>query len=372
MRQLFFRASHLSLLVFFVSLQALIAKQEYVRTYEQSYSLSADGKVDIENRYGQVQVKTWAKNEVSFKVSVRVNTASESKAESTFDRIKINFDKVGNVASAETEIDSKKSFWNILQRFWGDADLSIDYEVFMPETADLELENKYGDSEVASLNGHVTLDIKYGNFTLDHAAEDLLVNLGYGNGVVAQANRASVDLSYGKIRINDANTLDIDSKFSKVTVESANQIISDSKYDGYDLGDIGVFSNDGKYDNIKIDQLEELTIETSYTKVEVNELTIKAYGRFTYGGLQIDNVAASVEGIDVEGKYTGIEIDLAGLPQYRLQADTKYTKMHAPQGLEITKRMEENNETYVEGFRGSQNSPVRIRLTAHYGGLRLR
>ena len=360
------------MLVHLLLVGTMMAKKEYVKTYEETYALESGGKVDLENRYGQIDIRTWSKNEVNIKVSIKVNTSSDSKAESTFERIKIAFDKSGKVVSASTVIDSQKSFWNFLQRWWGDADLSINYEVSMPATANLEVDNKYGDLKAPSLEGDVVLNVKYGNFTLDHAASDLLVDLGYGNGVVAKANNANVDLSYGKIRINDANEVIVNSKFSKVTIESANKVTSESGYDGYDLGDIGVFINDGKYDNIKIQKVEELTVDTKYTKVNVNELTISVYGRHGYGGLTIDNVASSVKEIDVKGKYTGFEIDLSGLPNYLIEADTRYTKLYLPEGINTTKVIRENNEHYVEGYKGNNATDVRVKLSAEYGGLRLR
>ncbi len=349
-----------------------IAKKEFVKTYEETYTLAKGGKVDLENRYGQIDIRTWSKNEVNIKVSIKVNTTSDSKAESTFERIKIAFGNSGGVVSAKTVIDSQKSFWNFLQRWWGDADLSINYEVNMPASAPLEVENKYGDLKAPCIEGNVVLNVKYGNFTLDHAANDLIVDLGYGNGVVAKTNQANINLAYGKIRVNDANEVVIDSKFSKVTIESANKITSESGYDGYDLGDIGTFINEGKYDNIKIQKVEEISIETKYTKVDVNELTISAFARHSYGGLTIDNVAATVTEIDAKGKYTGFEIDLGGLPNFQFEADTKYTKLHLPDGINFTKVIKENNEHYVEGYRGNNSTNVQVKLSAHYGGLRLR
>ena len=372
MKQLYFRNILLLLLAGLTFIGSGIAKKEFVKTYEESYTLDKGGKVDLENIYGQIDIRTWSKNEVNIKVSIKVNTSSDSKAESTFERIKIAFGNSGGVVSAKTIIDSQKSFWNFLQRWWGDADLRINYEVNMPAFANLEVENKYGDLKAASVDGNVVLNIKYGNFTLDHAASDLIVDLGYGNGVVAKANQANVDLAYGKIRINDANEVVIDSKFSKVTIESANQITSESGYDGYDLGDVGIFINEGKYDNIKIQKVEELSVETKYTKVDVNELTISAFARLSYGGLTIDNVASSVTEIDAKGKYTGFEIDLGGLPNFQLEADTKYTKLYLPDGINTTKVIRENNEHYVEGFRGNNTTDVQVKLSAHYGGLRLR
>ena len=373
MNQIYFRSlSALLSLIMLLSAGSTLAKKEYVKTYEETYSIAEQGKIDLENRYGKIKVRTWAKNEVNIKVAIIVNASSDSKAESTFDRIKINFSNSNNLVSAKTIIDAKKSFWNFLQQWWGDADLSINYEVYMPESADLEVENRYGDLEIASISGNMTVDVKYGNFTLDHASEDLLVNLAYGNGVVAKTNRASINLSYGKIRINDVNTVDIDSRFSKIIIESANKVTSESRYDGYTLGDVGTFTNNGKYDNVKIEKLEELTIETKYTKVEVNELLISAFARHSYGGLSIDNVASSVKDIDAKGKYTGFEIDLTGLPEFRIQADTRYTKLHDPGDLTYTKEIRDDNEHYIEGYKGDPNSDVIIKISAEYGGLRLR
>ena len=85
-----------------VGLQAApdVARQDYERKYSESYPVNADGTVSLTNRYGEINVETWAQNKVQIDVRVRVTASSKDKAESTFDRITINFMGGGNRASA--------------------------------------------------------------------------------------------------------------------------------------------------------------------------------------------------------------------------------------------------------------------------------
>ncbi len=361
-----------SFLPFLLVSSPLVAKKEYTKTFEETFSLSADGVVHLQNKYGSVNVYTWEQPQVNIKVTIRVNTSSDSKADEVFNRVTINFDNRSDFVSATTEIDSQKSFWNFLKSWWGDADLAIDYEVSMPASAGLELENQYGNCEIENLDGNAILDIKYGNFTLDQVAGELKVDLSYGNGVVAKANKTIADLAYGKLRINDANTIDIESKFSKVTVESANRITSESKYDGYDLGDIGDLYNEGKYDKFKIAKLEKLFIETDYTQVDIDELLLSVSAEMTYGGLSVHRIGNTLENVDIESRYTGVELALNNVPSYQLTAETKYCKVHEPNDLTVEKQISEGSHYYLQGYKGSRNGAVSINIDAEYGGVKLR
>ncbi len=351
----------------------LSAKRDYTKTFEESFALAEGGKLNIENLHGTVDIATWSKNEVEIKVTVTVSANSDRKAEDLFDRVQIDFSNSDNYVSAETQVRSKKSAWWFFQSWWGgSADLDIDYVVFMPASANLEVDNKYGDVELEDVSGKVSLNVKYGNVKIDHASSLLILDLAYGNGVIAQANEVTIHLSYGKVRVNDANRVDIDSKFSKVTIESANEVISESAYDGYDLGDIGVLRNEGKYDNFKVDKLEQLDIYTKYTTVRVETIVTGIQANMTYGGITLDRILGSTNEIKIDARYTGIELDLDDLTDYSFDLESHYTSVTLPQNLEVERRAKHNNHLDVTGYYGDQKENCIIEIDAEYGALKIR
>jgi len=354
-----------------ISLAHIDGKREYTKTVDQSFTITSDGTVDLENLHGEVDVSTWAKNEVEIRVTIRVSANSDRKAESTFDRIQIDFSNDEDFVKAETEISSASSTWWFIRSWWGDSDIQIDYEVFMPESANLEVTNQYGDIDVEDIFGDVKIDLKHGQIEMDHAAGQLKLDLSYGNGVIAKANETTADLAYFKLRINDANKVQIDSKFSKITIESANEIDSDSSYDGYKIGDVGVFRNDGKFDKIEVAKVDDIHIESNNTDVDIDLLTLSCDTDMKHGSLKIDRVGKALKEIRVESRYVGIEIELDELSTYRLQIEADYTSVKLPDGIEILKENTDEHHFEFEGVLGEGHHETEVYIEAEYGGIRI-
>ncbi|RLD68955.1 MAG: hypothetical protein DRI95_01605, partial [Bacteroidetes bacterium] len=95
---------------------------DFTKNYHQEYKVTKSTIIKLSNRYGNMHVENWDKNVVDIKVVVTIKTSSKSKADNTFDKIKIKFNKDGDMISAITEI--KESIRN--------TSFSIDYTVKMP------------------------------------------------------------------------------------------------------------------------------------------------------------------------------------------------------------------------------------------------
>lgn len=346
--------------------------QTFSKVFEERFTLLEGGKVDIENIHGTVDIDTWDASEVEIVVTVEVDASSEAKANSTFERINVSFSNGDRYVSAETEIDSKKSFWWFVQSWWGEDDVRINYQVRMPKSANLEISNKYGDIDIEDIDGEVSIDQKYGNLGIAHAANDLELSLGYGHAVINRANRIKADIQYYKLRVDDANVLEIDSKYSGVTIESANRLSANSAYDGYHLGDIGVFKSAGKYDKIDAKKIEELEIVSKYTHIDIDELTIGLDAQLSYGGLEVDHTHPSVTRIRVESRYVDIDIDTEALQDFTLDILGRYVKVSLPDDLQLTRDLRENNEIEAVGYFGSAGSSTSFKFDADYGKIRLR
>ena len=86
----------------------IITKKQFTKTIEESFPISKDGVVAIANKYGNIDMHTWDKNEVKFKVNIIVNATSESVAKDVFERIEVSFNNSNSRVEAVTEIESKK------------------------------------------------------------------------------------------------------------------------------------------------------------------------------------------------------------------------------------------------------------------------
>lgn len=356
---------------------SLQAKREYEKTIEESFSLSDNGTLQIENRHGDVLVNAWDRNQVEIKVTITVNTNSESNAQEVFNRIDIDFTESSDFVSAKTVIDATKSTWSVFKDWLGgnsnNNDLKIDYQISMPAAAFLKLENRYGNVNIDALEGDAQLTIKYGNLEAENIGGDVVFDGGYGNaGIGDVGGDLESDIAYFKLRVGSAKDVTVNSKYSTLTIESALDINSTSSYDTYLIGTANSIDNEGKYDKIEVGEVGEIDVESKYTHIKVGLLKGELEADLAYGGVNVENVSNSFDLIDVEGRYTSIKLNLDDVSAYRMEADGRYAGISVPDNFTMQRDIKDNNEREVTGYRGNANARGMVRISASYGSIKLR
>jgi hypothetical protein len=79
------------------------------KSYSKSYNVDANDKLQIENRYGKVEVNTWAKNEVKVDVEIKTYANEDDDAQKLLDMVKINDSKDGNGVNFKTQIGDENT-----------------------------------------------------------------------------------------------------------------------------------------------------------------------------------------------------------------------------------------------------------------------
>lgn len=349
------------------SLSATPSLREFSKTINKQFNISADGLVNLSNKYGKIDIKTWDKNTVRVSVKILVEAKSEDAAQEVFDRINIKFYNSSDAVRAETEIESKQSSW----WDWGNNsdDFSINYEVFMPATANLEVAAKYCDVYSAAIAGTGKFNVKYGNFKIDGLGEDSFIDLSYGNGTILRARDLSVELAYGNLKAGEVSDVDLNMRYGTFEVDRAGDIISESRYSNFRLGEIRQFRDDGKYDNIEIDFAEEVVIETHYTNIEIGRLGRRMNLDMAYGSAKIRKIDASFDEININGRYTDFKFYMTPGTNCSLDLSGTYADLRLPSsGVKTSYDAQSGNTHEIRGNMGSGgNSSIKARLS--YGGL---
>jgi len=345
-------------------------RQEFTKTIKREFDIAANGTTSISNKYGKVDIKTWNQNRVKIDVTIVVEASSESNAQEVFDRIDIAFSNSATNVKAITSIKPrKKGFWG----GWSDDknDYTINYEVFLPATNNLELSHRYGDAFVAAITGKALLDLKYANMKVERIGDDSQIILAYGNGSIVQAKDLLVDLSYAKLRINELEDLEITSKYSQLTADRAADVRSNTKYDDFDLGVIRDFSNSGKYDNIEIDRAEQVEVSARYTQVNVGEVNRRLDLDLQYGGAK-SGLSRNFREASLVGNYTDFKLEVASGAEYRIDASATYAGIVYPREMTVTYELEKGSNHELRGHQGGENAEAVINARLSYGGLKVR
>lgn len=343
-------------------------KQEFDRIIEKEFPISADGTLNLANKFGTINITDWDKNAVSIKVIIEVEASSEAKAEDIFDRIKINFSNSANAVGAETEIEDKSSSWFS----WGSSsnDFRINYEVKMPKSVHLKLSNKYGNTNLPNLINGAELVVKYGNISLSDLSGKLDLKLGYGNANFDNIEDAQMDISYSKLEGESVGNLDIQSKYSQINIDVAGSVKSDSKYDDYQFGKINSISNIGKYDNFRIDEVGNIDFETKFSDLKIGTVQGDVSIVQDYGSIAISDLECSRSDLRLELGYTNVTLDLNGCNDYDLSFYGKYVDLSVTSELDDHIESDGSNEKSIRSKEGNGNRKMDINMK--YGKLKIK
>ncbi len=344
--------------------------QEFTKTIKREFDITANGTTSLSNKYGKVDVKTWNRNRVKIDVTIIVNARNENEAQDVFDRIDIAFSNSTNTVKAVTNIQpSRKGMWN-----WsGDekSDYSINYEVFLPASNNLELDHRYGDVFVAEMTGKVTAELKYANMKIEGVGDDSNIDFAYGTGSLVRARDLSVEVSYAKLNLEEARDITLSSKYTQVSINQAADVISSSKYDDYKLGTIRDFRNEGKYDNINIRSADNVAVNSKYSQVNVDEVRNSLDLDLQYGGSS-SCLADGFNEASLIGSYSDFKLCVGRSANYKIDASATYAGIDYPRGLNVTYEVEKSSSHELRGYQGSEGSPSVIHARLSYGGLKVR
>lgn len=348
------------LLLILASIPLSASKQEFSKTIEKQFPISSNGTTMLSNRYGAIDVKTWARNEVKITVTVKVDSENESRAKSILDAIEVEFENSSDLVKATTVINWTKG-----------GNYKILYEVYMPATNQLHASMNYGDLRAAEIQGKAMIAVKYGNFYLQGVGDASSLELAYGKGTLVKGVDIQSVVSYGEIHLEQIKDVEISSKYSKVFITKGADIQAESSYDTYDIGAIKDFRNTGKYDNIKIVQAENIRMVSKYSHLRLEKVLNSLDLDFSYGGATISYIEKGFAYLTLNGSYTNFKAKVAADASYQVQAEGEYGHFKHPENLVLTTDIQRSSSFEYIGHKGTKDARSMIKVKVRYGGFQL-
>ncbi|MCX6335015.1 MAG: hypothetical protein NT092_12050 [Bacteroidia bacterium] len=359
MKKLAFKPGTLLAAVMFLVSSALTA-QEVTKEYNKEYKVTESSSLELDNRYGDIIVESSQTDQVIINVKVTVKYPNQERAQKLLGYINVEFtEEAGNI-KAKTTIDDKFSFTG-----WGgdSRKFTIDYHVKMPATLDLNLYNRYGDTDLDDLSGFIRLDVKYGNLTA---------------GKLLRGNEKplnELNLAYGKATIDEAGWLDASIRYSgNFTLSKCQALLLDSRYSSINLGTVSSVVGESRYDGkFRIENINNLVLDEGYSTVNVGTLNKKLTLDAGYGSFSADVVPAGFEAIKVDSRYAAIRFGIDESANYNLDAKISYGSLkYNEDNFRNKRRIVENTSTEVSGVVGKEEAPMAtVKIDASYALVKL-
>jgi hypothetical protein len=334
-----------NLIIISLMLFTLQANAEKIskRIYK-SFPVNQVAKLELSNKYGNIQIDDNRKDSVVINVQVWVD-GSGSRAQRLLDNIDVNISSSGSTVTASTE------FHNDLN---SNMDFSIDYVVSVPADRDLAVEQKYGNVNMNNLTGKGIFDIKYGEIR----AKNLL------------SSGLNLELGYSKAYIDATKNLELSIRYSKINLEKAENLNIDSRYSGLNFGECKDVTLDSKYDDFKFKSINNLVSNSMYTGFKIDKLVSSLALTNGYGNFTVNTIPAGFKNIKVSSRYASVRLGIDPGASYRLDGNVRYCDLKHPDGK--LNRMREDNTYEVHGTVGkSESTSSTVNIESSYGNVSL-
>lgn len=346
---------------------------EYKKEIRKDYKVNPEALVGVTNKYGKIEVHSWDKDVASFQIIIRVTADNPGRADEIFKTISIHFSNHPNEVRAITEIENKpKSVWSWWWSSGEKSEFAIDYVVYIPTRARLDLNNKYGDILIDQLANTANIELKYGNLQMVGSSEDVGFILGYSKARIGTTRAVSGEAKYSTLKFATTRDMDWDSKYSKVEVGEARRMNINSKYDTYVIGRVNSINNEGKYDDFEIVEVDEVFTRTAYTDWEIRRLNKMADVEMKYGEMKIYKLAPECESIRFVGNYAHLSVTPDPWMDFRADIHSSYGNIKTPTSFTVSRDIKEGQTQQFSGYVRSPNAKMVLTADISYGGITIR
>jgi hypothetical protein len=349
------------LIILFISTDVFAfshVQNRYGKSYTSKFEVTKNTTVNIQNKYGNVDVKNWNKKEVEFVITVYVNENKKELANKVFENISIKINKEGNTIYANTVFEEGlKKFFNTKS---DNQKIEINYSVYIPSNGPLVLNNKYGHVFINKLNATSEISVGYGSLlvntiTMRKIENSTTINLQYSSATLNQTDYLKINMKYSKIQINSCILADFNSKYSKCHIDKTIGLKCNSKYDEYKIGSVDHFSSNSGYTNYNIES------------INTNAIIENKYGNYN-----VDFIPSSFKVIKILHEYGSINFHIDDAASYQIDATGKHGKIFYNENAKVN-IFDQNNEIEVKGLVGNNpNTNSKVKIFTKYGNVNLK
>ncbi|TMM57410.1 hypothetical protein FEE95_13070 [Maribacter algarum] len=241
--------------------QSVTAQEKVSKKITKTYAMTDAGKLNLENKYGNITINGWDKNEVSVAISIEVNHRKKENAEALLKRIQPIARDGEEFVSLGYEILEKKTGW--FARLIDEANpfdydrsnIQIDYTIYMPAKAELKITNTFGDVLIEDWTGKLKALIEHGDVWLSEDLNKADFTMRYGKLRAQNISYGSVDIKNGELDIRDSKSLRLNSNGSDIAMDAVTSLEIYSNKDNISMNEVSTMFGTLKFSTLELDYL---------------------------------------------------------------------------------------------------------------------
>lgn len=308
--------ARISLYLFALALStSAFARDEYTRHFDQTLSLRSGERVIIENKFGDIVIRTHPQQDATIHADIRVSAGDSNQAKQYADRVEILVEPSSELSIRTRYPDTQRS---VLGVHWSNVSFSVHYEITVPENSPLSVRNAFGAVAVTGAKANSDIVTSHGDLTFHDGRGTQHLENSFGR--IEAANNTgdvTVETSNGAVDAADVKgALSIRDRFASLTLARVSNGVTVSNTNGgvqvNDCGGVGDIRN--SFGEVSIHGFRgDLTVNDTNGKVEATDVNGSANLKTTFGAVQFANIThelaikcnnSRVSGSNVGGSVT--------------------------------------------------------------------
>ena len=267
------------------------------REFEKRFKIQAGTRIEITNKYGYVELNTWAKDSVCIKVVIKVEEKKLDKLEKTLDGIDFDFTNSPHYLIARTLVgETRNQLENELIKFketllQTTGNVTIDYKVWLPDNHELRVENKFGDILMDDYAGVTNINLSNGKLRAKTFKSKLNLDLNFADATLGNVVNGRINCNYSDIYIKESGQLRFDSKSSTIEILQTNRIDATSRRDKF-----------------RVRLIDQIEADGNFSSFRLGSLAKTAKLRTSFGEVEIENIDPKYENIYLEARSTNLDL----------------------------------------------------------------
>lgn len=252
------------------------AQETVAKKIERSYPFSNKGELHINNKYGNININGWDKKSIKITLHVEVSHKKRENANSMLERIDADFNVNTNFISISTEINEKSSgffakYFDKVNPFdLNMSNVKINYTVYLPTTAEIDVTNKFGDVIISNWNGKLKATIEHGDAWINENLTKAVINMKFGKIKTRDLSYGTINLKNGELDLVASKQLFINSSGSKIYVDAINSLELNSSKDEITINEVTNLQGDLEFSKITVNTLgDEMRIASLVTELKI-------------------------------------------------------------------------------------------------------
>jgi len=241
--------------------QGVEAQVKVSKKVDKTYKMTNAGELHLENKYGNINLYGWDKSEMHVVISIKVNHRKKDNAKDLLNRISPVIRESDNYVAISYEIAEKNQGWfgNFFDKAnpfdFNRSNIQIDYTVYMPSKAELEVTNTFGDVIIEGWKGKLKGQIEHGDIWLNENLNNADIDIKYGKLRARSINYGNLTLKNGDLNMEDSRSLRINSSGTEITIGKITSLEFYSNKDEVSISEVGTIYGTLKFTTLELERL---------------------------------------------------------------------------------------------------------------------